>query len=85
MKDVSPLFRIPSCVFLAEKYEKKKVPFSGLPGYIFNGKLFEHNCNLLTANEQIREEPVKWYYVKQGKATAISNKKIQSECFRESL
>ncbi len=78
LKDVSPLFRIPSCVFFAEKYEKKKVPFSGLHGNIFSGKLTEHNCNLLTAKENITEEAVKWYYVKQGKASAISSKKTKS-------
>ncbi|QQS37204.1 MAG: SAM-dependent DNA methyltransferase [Ignavibacteriales bacterium] len=82
LKDVSPLFRIPSSVFFAEKYEKKKVPFSGLHGNIFSGKLTEHNCNLLTARENITEDAVKWYYAKQGKASAISarkSKKQQSE------
>jgi len=78
MKDVSPLFRIPSCVFLAEKYDKKKSPISGLPGIKFTGKLNEHNCNLSTAREIISEETVKWYYVKQGKSSAISNKKTKT-------
>lgn len=87
MKDVSPLFRIPSCVLFAENYEKKsagsrllsgKVPFSGLHGNIFSGKLTDHNCNLLTAKENIKEEPVKWYYVKQGKASAISTRKTKA-------
>jgi hypothetical protein len=78
LKDVSPLFRIPSCVFFAAKYEKKKVPFSGLHGNIFRGKLTEHNCNLLTAKQNITEEAVKWYYVKQGNASAISSKKTKS-------
>lgn len=86
MKDVSPLFRVPSCVFFSEKFEKKsegsrllsgKVPFSGLRGNIFSGKLTEHNCNLLTAKQNIREEHVKWYYVKQGKASAISTRKTK--------
>lgn len=81
LKDVSPLFRIPSCVFFAEPAkagEKKKVPVSGLQGNIFSGKLTEHNCNLLTAKENITEESVKWYYIKQGKASAISNKRTKS-------
>lgn len=77
MKDVSPLFRIPSCVFFAEKYEKSKVPISGLQGIIFSGKLPDHNCNLLIAQDYIKEEFVKWYYVKQGRASAISNKKTK--------
>ncbi|MBV6419554.1 MAG: hypothetical protein DAHOPDDO_00777 [Ignavibacteriaceae bacterium] len=82
LKDVSPLFRIPSCVFFADKYEKKKVPFSGLQGNIFSGKLPEHNCNLLTAKEHVTDAGVKWYYVKQGKSSAISTrkgKKIEGE------
>ncbi|MBK9099490.1 MAG: SAM-dependent DNA methyltransferase [bacterium] len=82
LKDVSPLFRIPSSVFFAERYEKNKVPFSSLQGNVFSGKLTEHNCNLITAKEMIAEEPVKWYYVKQGKASAFSirkSKKQQSE------
>ncbi|HQI41493.1 MAG: hypothetical protein B6D44_07925 [Ignavibacteriales bacterium UTCHB2] len=81
LKDVSPLFRIPSCVFFAEPSkagEKKKTPISGLQGNIFNGKLTEHNCNLLNAKESITEEAVKWYYIKQGKASAISNKRTKS-------
>ncbi|MBE0538998.1 MAG: SAM-dependent DNA methyltransferase [Ignavibacterium sp.] len=79
LKDISPLFRIPSCVFFAEKYEKKKVPFVGLNGNIFSGKLTEHNCNLLTAKENITEEAVKWYYVKQGKASAISTRRSKKQ------
>ncbi|HQF42995.1 MAG TPA: hypothetical protein PK073_08765, partial [Ignavibacteriaceae bacterium] len=74
-------FRIPSCVFFAEPSkagEKKKTPISGLQGNIFNGKLTEHNCNLLNAKESITEEAVKWYYIKQGKASAISNKRTKS-------
>ncbi|GMU96935.1 N-6 DNA methylase [Ignavibacterium album] len=78
LKDVSPLFRIPSCVFFASKFEKRNVPLSGLPGKIFSGKLNEHNCKLLTAKENIVEEDIKWYYTKQGKASAISSRKTKS-------
>jgi type I restriction-modification system DNA methylase subunit len=78
LKDVSPLFRIPSCVFFASKFDKRNVPFSGLPGKIFSGKLNEDNCNLLTAKENIFEEDIKWYYTKQGKASAISSRKTKS-------
>lgn len=78
LKDVSPLFRIPSCVFFASKFEKGNAPLSGLPGKIFSGKLIEHNCNLLTAKENIVEEDIKWYYTKQGNASAISSRKTKS-------
>jgi type I restriction-modification system DNA methylase subunit len=81
LKDVTPLFRVPSCVFFAESIKdkgKKKVIPSHLKGNIFSGKLSEHNCNLVTSKEYIKEVPVKWYYVKQGKASAISDKRTKS-------
>ena len=78
MDDVSPLFRVPSCVFFAEKYEKKTTPINGLPGLKFSGKLTEHNCNLQTANDKLKETDAKWYYVKQGQSSAISSKKSRA-------
>ena len=78
MEGVVPLFRVPSCVFFVEKYEKKTTPINGLPGLKFSGKLTEHNCNLLIASEKLKEENAKWYYVKQGNASAISDKKTKN-------
>ncbi len=78
MQDVIPLFRVPSCVFFVEKYGKKTTPINGLPGLKFSGKLTEHNCNLLVASEKLEEEDAKWYYVKQGKSSAISDKKTKN-------
>ncbi len=78
LKDVSPLFRVPSCVFFAEKDEKDKASFAGLKGNIFSGKLTEHNCNLLTVKEKLTETPVEWYYIKQGKASAISTRETRA-------
>ncbi|MDP2362720.1 MAG: restriction endonuclease, partial [Ignavibacteria bacterium] len=78
MDGVVPLFRVPSCVFFVEKYEKKSAPINGLPGLKFSGKLTEHNCNLLIASEKLKEENAKWYYVKQGNASAISDKKTKN-------
>ena len=78
MDDVTPLFRVPSCVFIVEKYDKKAAPINGLPGLKFSGRLTEHNCNLQTAAEKLTEENVKWYYVKQGKSSAFSDKKTKS-------
>ncbi|MFZ2322311.1 MAG: N-6 DNA methylase [Ignavibacteriaceae bacterium] len=78
MQNVIPLFRVPSCVFFVEKYEKKSLPINGLPGLKFSGKLTEHNCNLLIASEKLEEKSAKWYYVKQGKASAISDKKTKN-------
>jgi hypothetical protein len=78
MDEVTPLFRVPSCVFIVEKYDKKAAPINGLPGLKFSGRLTEHNCNLQTAVEKLTEENVKWYYVKQGKSSAFSDKKTKS-------
>jgi hypothetical protein len=78
MDEVTPLFRVPSCVFIVEKYDKKAAPINGLPGLKFSGRLTEHNCNLQTAAEKLKEENVKWYYVKQGKSSAFSDKKTKS-------
>ena len=74
LDEVSPLFRIPSSVFFAEKHNKKSVPLNGVPGIKFSGKVSnESNTDLIP-----EEKNVKWYYVKQGKASAISSKKTKS-------
>jgi len=78
MDEVTPLFRVPSCVFIVEKYDKKAAPVNGLPGLKFSGRLTEDNCNLQTAAEKLTEENVKWYYVKQGKSSAFSDKKTKN-------
>lgn len=78
LDEVNPLFRVPSCVFFVNRFDKKVNPINGLPGLKFAGKLQEHNCNLTTAQESIKENPVKWYYVKQGKSSAFSDKKTKS-------
>jgi hypothetical protein len=75
LEKVSPLFRIPSCVFFANRYNKKSTPINNLDGIQFSGKLPEHNCNYFTAQQILKEEQVKYYYKKQGKSSAISTKK----------
>jgi type I restriction-modification system DNA methylase subunit len=79
---VSPLFRIPSGVLFAEKaHAEKRIPAKGLAGKLFIGKLPSNNCNLKTAEPKLVEEDVLWYYSKQGKSSAFTNKKfkIQTE------
>lgn len=76
---VNPLFRVPSCVFFVEKYKKdKSIPINNLDGKIFSGKLPEHNCNLKIASDLITENDVKYFYIKQGNASAISTRKAKS-------
>ena len=76
---VNPLFRVPSCVFFVEKHKKdKSIQVNNLDGKIFSGKLPEHNCNLKIASDLITENDVKYFYIKQGNASAISTRKAKS-------
>ncbi len=80
LQDVSPLFRIPSCVLFANKENgKKSLPKSGLDGITFIGNLPVHNCNLETAIPRLKEEKSKWFYVRQGKSTAFSSHKTRTQ------
>jgi len=75
LQGMAPLFRIPSCVLFAERVKDKKgIPTEGLSGLSFQGKLPAHNCNLKTAVHKLTERPATWFYVRQGKATAFSEK-----------
>ena len=77
---VSPLFRIPSAVLFADKaYVKRNLTSAGLRGKIFSGNLSAHNCNLKAARTKLAEEETIWFYVKQGKSTAFSNRKYKSQ------
>ena len=79
LKDVSPLFRIPSSVLFAERTkDKRKLPAEGLQGLSLAASLPAHNCNLKIAAPKLTEQPVTWFYVKQGKATALSTKETKS-------
>lgn len=90
LNGVTPLFRIPSCVLFAEKAKRvkkgvdeptiwKEIPASGLQGKSFSGKLPFHNCNLKTAIPKLTEVNEKWFYVKQGKASAFSTSKAKKQ------
>jgi hypothetical protein len=78
--NVSPLFRIPSCVFFADKSEiNKPYPASGLKGVSFAGNLPSHNCKLETASQKLIETQNKWFYIKQGKSSAFSTRKVKAQ------
>ena len=83
LKDVAPLFRIPSSVLFANQAgdnSKRSLPASGISGISFGGKLPEHNCKLKAANKALTENnKAKWYYVKQGSSSALSNKKYKTQ------
>jgi hypothetical protein len=76
LMDVSPLFRVPSCVLFAEKAENKRaMPLTGIEGISFTGNLPAHNCNLQAATPKLTEDSHKWYYIRQGKSSAFSMRK----------
>jgi len=82
LNDVSPLFRIPSCAFFAEKADNKRaLPAGGIAGITFSGNLPYHNCKLEKALPKLTETPTVWFYAKQGSSTAFSTRqiKIQNE------
>lgn len=80
LQQVSPLFRIPSCVLFAQKNnDQRKLPAAGLAGISFAGRLPAHNCNWLAASQKLDEENVHWFYSKQGKSSAFSNKKTKAQ------
>ncbi|MCX6259075.1 MAG: N-6 DNA methylase [Bacteroidia bacterium] len=80
LNDVSPLFRIPSCVMFAEKAESgKSNQASGLEGISFAGKIPSHNCNLSMALPGLTETHKKWYYIRQGKSSAFSIRKTKKQ------
>lgn len=79
---VSPLFRVPSSVLFTTKEKesiKRNIPVSGIDGITFNGNLPVHNCKLTIAKESLGEMKQKWYYIKQGSATAFSTRKVKSQ------
>jgi type I restriction-modification system DNA methylase subunit len=78
LNDVSPLFRIPSCVLFAKKATgktKRDFPASGLEGKSFSGQLKVNNCNLKYAQDKLTEEEKKYYYSVQGGSSAFSLRK----------
>ena len=82
LEDVTPLFRVPSCVMFTEKANdktKRSVPASGVSGVSFSGKLPSHNCSLKIAKPLLTEKDETWYYVKRGKTSAFSTRKQKNQ------
>jgi type I restriction-modification system DNA methylase subunit len=78
LNEVSPLFRIPSCVLFARKAgvkTKRELPADGLEGRSFSGQLKVNNCNLKSARDKLTEEEKRYYYSVQGGSSAFSLRK----------
>jgi len=59
-------------LFATVTKEKRKIGAEGLPGIEIDATLPAHNSNLKTVENKLYEQPVTWFYAKQGKATAFS-------------
>ncbi len=57
----------------------KSIHVSGLDGISFSGNVPGHNCNLKAAKTKLNEEARKWYYIQQGKSSAFSTRKSESQ------
>ena len=80
LKDVSPLFRIPSCVLFAHKsVVNYALPETGLSGKSFSGALSAHNQNLQTAAPLLTETATNWFYRKQGNSSAFSSRESAAQ------
>lgn len=80
LKDVSPLFRIPSCVFFAEKTDNgRTIPATGLTGLSFSGNLPSHNAKYNVASQKLTETPMTLFYSRQGNSSAFSTRKTKPQ------
>jgi hypothetical protein len=80
LNNVQPLFRIPSCVLFAEKANaKRETTKKGITAISFKGNLPGHNVNWATAAKKLVETETNFYYVKQGKSSALSEQKKKAQ------
>lgn len=85
LKDVSPLFRITSCVMFAmknivsTKQTKADLIYADgeLKGYVISGNLPAHHVNFTEAEGYLEFKKVKWYYSQLGERTSFSTNKTE--------
>ena len=84
LDDVSPLFRVPSCVLRASNNPggrmlntkpSRQPNKSGTPGYRVSGKLRGHNQTWEQAGERLTFEPATWYVGTLGTRTAFTRRR----------
>ncbi|MCX7736714.1 MAG: N-6 DNA methylase, partial [Candidatus Kapabacteria bacterium] len=77
--EVSPLFRIPSCVFFSEKSDNgKKTAKNEIRGIKIKGKLPYHNCHYDVAVNYLTEKAVSWHYSVKGNSSALTTMKTKT-------
>lgn len=81
LENVSPLFRVPSCVILADAFTLKssgvkKIPEAGVTGLKISGNLGKKsNITLKAAQKNLTFNNVKWFYSKLSTSSALTNTK----------
>jgi SAM-dependent methyltransferase len=65
-ENVTPLFKVPSCVLIAQKHSNAKVSYP-ISGQILRGKLNRRNASLEETDGSLSLEDVKFYLHKKGK------------------
>ncbi len=79
LADVTPLFRVPSCVLMGYVSGKfsNKIPSTGIQGCTVSGKLKKQNTSLTVAEPLLQFEPTEWFFTELGKRSAFSARKNQ--------
>ncbi len=72
LKDVAPLFRIPSCVLFSVRKHDKQSKKLHYPATTFSGKLDNHNCHYNYAKNLLTENSITLNYIKRGSSSAFS-------------
>ncbi|MGH8504042.1 MAG: N-6 DNA methylase [Gammaproteobacteria bacterium] len=67
LKDVEPLFRVPSCALFArwENDElRRRIPSAGISGYVVSGRLSQSHLHWADARRLLKMEKADWHYSK---------------------
>lgn len=66
LDEVSPLFRVPSCVLFSSYSEAessdRRISQAGIPGFVFRGRLPRAQVHWKEAAPHLKPEPKRWYY-----------------------
>jgi len=90
LKDVSPLFNVPSCVLMAtasqaegvDTQRQRALPRNGLVGRVFHGKLPRPHMHWSDAQAFVHEDHARWYFQELGNA---QSKKKRSALVQEKM
>ncbi len=90
LKDVAPLFNVPSCVLMASAFpaegvkmqRQRALPRNGLVGRVFSGKLPRPHMHWSDAQAYLREDNTRWYFQELGNA---QSKKKRSALVQEKM